>query len=489
MDALYPGHLVRRACLPGHHHIMASTSFDERTGGFLEWFKSLPGAQFSSSIKIVDLRSRNAGRGIVATQDIPADATLFTIPRKAIISAETSGLRERIPRLFESHGDEDNEQQLDSWTALILILVYEHFQGVASPWKPYLDVLPETFDTPMFWTDAELDELQASAMRSKIGRADAETMFRDKLLPAVRMNPDVFPGSQGLNDDDLIALAHRMGSTIMAYAFDLENEQDEEENEDGWVEDREGRELMGMAHVNHEDESLTVTSLRPIKAGEEILNYYGPLPNSELLRRYGYVTERHLRYDVVEVPWDTVLNAAMEHMGLSRAVVDKAVSLSSPNERDVSTDNAKLELVDESELEDVFVLDREFIEPNSDGTFAGPAALEDMPADLQDQLKKFLKALKKLDDSLVPDKRKRDEVLQAILAKAILDIESRYPTTMADDELFLQHENTTPRRRMAALVRLGEKRLLHEAKELLSRTSTETGQDDAAPAKRARRAG
>lgn len=106
--------------------------------------------------------------------------------------------------------------------------------------------MPEAFDTPMFWNDAELAELQASATRSKIGRESAEATFRTKLVPAVRTNPGVFPGSEGLNDEGLIALAHRMGSTIMAYAFDLENEHEEEENEDGWVEDREGKELMGM---------------------------------------------------------------------------------------------------------------------------------------------------------------------------------------------------------------------------------------------------
>jgi len=149
----------------------------------------------------------------------------------------------------------------------------------------------------------------------------------------------------------------------------------------------------------------------------------------------------------------------------------------------------KLERLDEEELEDVFVLEREFVEPNSDGTFAGPATLEDMPADLQDQLKRLLKALQKLDEGLVPDKRKRAEMQQAILVKSILDIESRYPTTMAEDKLFLQQESITPRQRMAAQVRLGEKQLLQEAKGLLASASAETGQDGSGPAKKARRAG
>jgi hypothetical protein len=43
---------------------MNSTNFDGTSEKFLQWFKSLPGSAFSDDIKIVDLRDRNAGRGI-----------------------------------------------------------------------------------------------------------------------------------------------------------------------------------------------------------------------------------------------------------------------------------------------------------------------------------------------------------------------------------------------------------------------------------------
>lgn len=82
---------------------------------------------------------------------------------------------------------------------------------------------------------------------------------------------------------------------------------------------------MAQAHVNHEDEFLTVTSLKPIPAGQEILNYYGPLSNSELLRRYGYVTPAHARYDVVEISWDMVLSVLKEGLKLDEAKWGQAV--------------------------------------------------------------------------------------------------------------------------------------------------------------------
>ncbi|KAJ3497450.1 hypothetical protein NLG97_g1883 [Lecanicillium saksenae] len=233
-------------------------SFDELTARFLSWFKQLPGATFSDAIAIQDLRSRKAGRGIVALQDIAPDTVLFTIPRGSIINVETSACARSSPGsspdeagLLSSHGAADDDDpasaQLDSWSALILVLLYEHLRGPSSAWRPYLDVLPGTFATPMFWAPEELGALQASATVGKVGRESAENMFRGILLPVVRANAGVFAGSEALSDEQLVALAHRMGSTIMAYAFDLEpEEEEEEEEEDGWVEDRDGKAMMGM---------------------------------------------------------------------------------------------------------------------------------------------------------------------------------------------------------------------------------------------------
>ncbi|KAI8715097.1 Ribosomal lysine N-methyltransferase 4 [Fusarium sp. LHS14.1] len=471
---------------------MDSGSFNAGSEKFLLWFKSLPGASFSDAIKIVDLRDRNAGRGIIALQDIPADMTLFTIPRKGIINVETSELPKKLPDVFDLDkpiDDEDDEApRLDSWSSLILVMMYEYLQGEKSQWKPYFDVFPSSFDTPMFWSETELDQLQASHMRHKIGKADAENMFRKTLVPIIRNNSSVF-GGENQSDDDLVEIAHRMGSTIMSYAFDLENDEDDEEEEaDGWVEDREGKSMMGMvpmadilnadaefnAHVNHEEESLTVTSLRPIKAGEEIFNYYGPHPNSELLRRYGYVTERHSRYDVVEIPWDVVESVMRLSFGISGQVLKKL----------------RHNLEEEEEFEDTFVLERETGEVNSDGTFSGPARFESMPEDLQEQLKTFLKGVKKAQTEAIPDKRKRDEIHHAVLAKTLQALVSKYPTSTSEDQILLQKQDLSQRTRMAIEVRLGEKKLLQEAIASTSSVDVEmTVDDESGPAKRAKRSG
>ncbi|KAJ9139389.1 Ribosomal lysine N-methyltransferase 4 [Pleurostoma richardsiae] len=453
--------------------------YGRRTAAFLAWFKSLPGAYFHPGIEIQDMRSRGAGRGIVATSGIEPDTLLFTIPRKSVICSATSELPHRIPGVFEvddnlaagAADDEapDSSRQQDSWSSLILVLIYEQLLGPVSSWKPYLDVLPAHFTTPMFWTDTDVAGLQASPVVSQIGRDQADAMIRAKILPVIREHEDVFFPTEGgaPGDEEIIALANRMGSTIMAYAFDLERDEDEDdgEGEEGWVEDREGQIMMGMvpmadilnadadfnAHVNHGEDFLTVTSLRRIAAGEEILNYYGPLSNGELLRRYGYVTPKHRRYNLVDLPWELVVSSLRQSVPIEDRLWQKA-----------------LEQLDPDELEDSFEIERDAGEPDSAGRVSDHVLPAGVPHDLLEQSKALLKAVKKVAPEAVNDRATRDRVMYAAFLAAIDARASQYPTTLEqDEELYRENERTAavnPRLHMALDVRIGEKMLLREAR-------------------------
>lgn len=388
--------------------------------------------------------------------------------------------------------EEDNSQ--DSWTTLILILIHEHLLGPASKWYPYLSVLPASpadLNTPMFWTLSELAALQASPVASKVGRDDAEAMIRTKILPVIRAHGDVFfpPGASpasGPTDDELVRLAFRMGSVIMAYAFDLDNDADsdaggaprgdgdgDDGDGDGWVEDRDGQTTLGMvpmadilnadasfnAHVEHGEDALTATSLRPIGKGEEVLNYYGPLSNGELLRRYGYVTVRHRRWDLVDLAWDALLGA----LGAQLALGD----------RDWARVVASL---DEDELEEGFVIERGAADPDSEGRVDQAAGRAGVPEELLEQLKEVMKVVKKVRPEAVPDKVSRDRVMYSAIAKALEERAGQYESTLEQDKLSyaadLQEEGKKPgpgnmisRESMARDVRIGEKELLKEASE------------------------
>lgn len=491
---------------------MTQHTFEQKTSEFLGWFRAQPGTTFHDDIEVRDLRDRGAGRGIVAKADISPDTVLFTIPRQSIICTNTSSLAAKIPGLFsppeEQHGGDDHEMNADgeeaeddgadddeddrsqdSWTSLILVLIYEYLQGDSSPWRPYLDVLPtvDDFSTPMFWAADELAELQASPVADKVGRDEAEKMMRTKILPVVRAHPAVFfpEGTPELSDDELVQLAFRMGSVIMAYAFDLEKEEDEEgkkkpqdsdaeeeeaeDEEDEWVEDREGKTMLGMvpmadilnadaafnAHIEHGEHALTATSLRPIAAGDEILNYYGPLSNGELLRRYGYTTRAHRRWNLVDLAWAPVLAALRAEVPLPARQWDEALGSLGD---------------DEDELEDGFVIERGAEDPDSEGRVAEVERAAGAPEELVEQLKAVLKAVKKVRPEAVPDKVVRDKIIYSAISRALDERARQYATTLEQD--LKQYEEGSDgadqkvrRQRMAVDVRIGEKVLLRQAAE------------------------
>jgi SET domain-containing protein 6 len=214
-------------------------------------------------------------------------------------------------------------------------MLYEYFNDEASNWAPYFRVLPEEFNTLMFWSEDELAELQASAVVHKIGRHSANENFKNELLPVIKEFAQlIFAGDERAHERAVemesetgMLLMHKMGSLIMAYAFDVEPAQSQKEiDEEGYASEDEDEALpKGMvpmadmlnedadrnnARLLYEEESLSMKALKPIPAGQEIFNDYGPLPRSDLLRRYGYITDNYAQYDVVEVPLELVTQIA-----------------------------------------------------------------------------------------------------------------------------------------------------------------------------------
>ena len=293
--------------------------FNSQSNKFIDWLKH-HGTPISQKIELADLRHRSAGRGVLAGEDIADDEELFSIPRTSILTVDTSSLPDDIKQKLD-----------DPWLSLIIAMIYEDQKGTKSKWKAYFDILPETFDTLMYWSEKELDMLRGSAVVNKIGKEGANKMFYEQVIPVIRQREAAFQASE-LADDELLALCHRMGSTIMAYAFDLESSANTEE--DGWEEDSDSGEVQpkGMvpladmlnadadrnnAKLFYEDDKVVMKAIKAIKKGEELFNDYGPLPRADVLRRYGYVTDNYAKYDVVEMSLGMIKETAKEEMKIS----------------------------------------------------------------------------------------------------------------------------------------------------------------------------
>jgi SET domain-containing protein 6 len=79
-------------------------------------------------------------------------------------------------------------------------------------------------------------------------------------------------------------------------------------------------------------------TIKRIAAGEEIFNDYGPLPRSELLRRYGYITPNYTKYDVVDIPYGLFEDTAKTLFGFSSEFLETKVYSTSRPRVDIDTD-------------------------------------------------------------------------------------------------------------------------------------------------------
>ncbi|RHZ53480.1 hypothetical protein Glove_441g90 [Diversispora epigaea] len=440
---------------------MADMTFEITNKNFVEWFCS-NGGIISSKITFKDYSFENAGRGIVALEDIESNEMLFEIPHSIFFSLKTSSLTSQI-----SSKEFNNLYKINQWFPLIICLMYES-QNKDSLWKPYFDILPTEFNTPMFWNEDELEELVGTGLIEKIGRDDVENSFNEYLLSFIQSKSLLFdPNVHNLK------LFHQMGSLIMSYAFfdddekenDKDDDDDDDDDDDGDDEgDDEGDEreietdkeendiekmnqimMIPMADMlNHKtgfnnarlfrEKGLSqMIATKKINKGEQIYNTYGDLCSSDLLRKYGFVDENNI-HDIVEIN--------------GQFVVDN-LSVEETNKKE------KVELLlEEDILDDVFILDTK----------------NNLPPDLIITVKvmmmnktqfKILKEMRKFPKpKMIPELR---NPLIELLKKRL----SEYETSINEDEEILNKNNISKKLKNAITVRLSEKRILQNVIDFL----------------------
>ena len=385
----------------------------------------------------------------VAIEDIEADEDLFSIPYDLVLSVKNSSLKNQIPDQIES---------LDPWLSLILVMMHESSKGETSRWSPYWKILPEHFDTLMYWSESELQELQGSAVITKVGKSTADTMFITALFPIIEARPELFGFSaQSLSNPEaanhLLQTAHRMATLIMAYAFDLEGENDTETPyQDGYLIDDEADPPKGMvpladtlnadadrnnARLYHEDSMLIMKAVEAIKQGEEIYNHYGCLPRSDLLRRYGYITEHYKEFDVVEISTASIQNAANLCFGFSAASLDRRMKLAQ-----------RWDIWDDS-----FDLTRDCGERQQPhhGFEYGLLQTLQIHARCDEELD-AMESMKAPPSAVV------DPRVASLLTRVVVARREEFSTTLAEDVILLR--KASGRRKQAIEVRLGEKEIL-----------------------------
>ena len=202
------------------------------------------------------------------------------------------------------------------------------------------------FNQLMFWTDAELKLLSPSLIVERVGKDVAEGVY-EKLFPAYV--------SQQLQLPELAEVTlqtyNRVASIIMSYSFDVEKFDPESNGDSDEPMDMENAEellelnffksMIPLADTLNADtklhnaslvytpDSLVMIAIKPIPKGNQIYNTYSDHPNSEILRRYGYVEWNGSEHDFGEVPLSLIKDYFVSRGQFTAKYVDELLSIMS----------------------------------------------------------------------------------------------------------------------------------------------------------------
>eukprot|EP00929_Paragymnodinium_shiwhaense_P014428 TRINITY_DN122337_c0_g1_i1.p1 TRINITY_DN122337_c0_g1~~TRINITY_DN122337_c0_g1_i1.p1 ORF type:complete len:428 (+),score=89.52 TRINITY_DN122337_c0_g1_i1:74-1285(+) len=257
------------------------------------------GAKFGS-VELVEIQdsalglaAASANRGLFATEDLSAGATVVEVPTSACLDA--AGARSQLPSWGEDLSD---EAALGLWLALMRKEAeLPAAQQSSGPRVAYAASLPQEA-TSLQWADEELAILEGSsfheAARSYREETDMEWSYLSESPDASAWTAerklsaaDLRWGKSAVSSRQL-QLAGAEQPCVVTPGFDLLNHSNEPNAELSLVE------LNGVS-------TLVVKTVSEVKKGHEVLICYGPHANASLLMFYGFALPLPNPHDCMEV--------------------------------------------------------------------------------------------------------------------------------------------------------------------------------------------
>eukprot|EP01116_Phalansterium_solitarium_P021760 TRINITY_DN6906_c0_g1_i2.p1 TRINITY_DN6906_c0_g1~~TRINITY_DN6906_c0_g1_i2.p1 ORF type:complete len:216 (+),score=37.38 TRINITY_DN6906_c0_g1_i2:45-692(+) len=160
-----------------------ATSEKAQLKAFEKWLRD-NGAVFSG-----DVAKFAEGRGLRVLEDLNSGDTILQIPQVLWLSAESAN-RTSYGSVIQQLRD---GKHIDDTQAVALHLLTEKY-NTSSFWKPWLDILPLEFETPLYYP---VDDLQEMVGTSALDIRDKQVKIIESLQKVVEavgeQNPEVFP--------------------------------------------------------------------------------------------------------------------------------------------------------------------------------------------------------------------------------------------------------------------------------------------------------
>ncbi|OAY78829.1 Histone-lysine N-methyltransferase setd3 [Ananas comosus] len=232
---------------------------------------------------------------VAASEDLQAGDVAFSVPNSLVVTLDRVLGNETIAELLTTN-------KLSELACLALYLMYEKKQGKKSFWYPFIRELDRqrgrgqlAVESPLLWSEAELDYLSGSPTKAEVlERAEgirreyneldtvwfmAGSLFKQYPfdIPTEAFPFEIFKQAFVAVQSCIVhlqkvSLARRfalvpLGPPLLAYKSDCK------------------------AMLTAVDDAVQLVVDRPYKAGEPIVVWCGPQPNSRLLLNYGFVDE------------------------------------------------------------------------------------------------------------------------------------------------------------------------------------------------------
>ena len=109
--------------------------------------------------------------------------TMARVPARLAITAAAAAQHPILGPTFREMLENDD---IDERMAVMLLLIVERRRGDKSPTKPYLDALPSSFRTPLFYHPEEMDGLRGTNLHGAVAaqREQLANVLRDHVRPA-----------------------------------------------------------------------------------------------------------------------------------------------------------------------------------------------------------------------------------------------------------------------------------------------------------------
>jgi hypothetical protein len=173
-------------------HFPADANLDEAIQRFQEWFEK----GYGPGLGVKLARAGDGMRlGVYATRTFNPGETYLTVPLNMVISEDTMFATPTVGPILKKLKE---SVRAGDFLALGLFLLHQRYvAGESSFWRPYIDLLPVTHDSPAFFTNEQLKLVKGTNIEALTHEhnADVTRQFNEVRKNVLNQHAAVFPPS------------------------------------------------------------------------------------------------------------------------------------------------------------------------------------------------------------------------------------------------------------------------------------------------------